>query len=231
MLEPAPRAPPARGGGRRASSRRRPPCRSAGSPTVVASPAANERGWRSRMSPIVAEHAREAEQHRQARGDERAEREQQDDSVIGSDEYSARWKSLPIVSSEHVLRARLPELLDAGSSGCAFCTPATASSTGCDLVHRLARVAADLELHDRGVAVLRDLPRVARGERRADVRHDGLARDRPQRVVDRRAERLVVHARRLRLDEDALAGAAARSPRSRGSSPPSWCPRTRCRRP
>ena len=63
------------------------------------------------------------------------------------------------------------------SSGCACCASSTRGEHGLDLVDGLVLVAADLELDERGVPVLRDLALTAGIERRAEVLHRRHLRD------------------------------------------------------
>ena len=127
-------------------------------------------------------------------------------SVTGSDEYSARWKSLFSVSL---------------SSWFALAKPNSATvkrvvavlHAGDGVEHRLhplvgrLLVALHLELDEHRVAVVGDLARVAGRERRAHVLDLRPRRDGPHDVRDRGAERRIGDGLRLRLDEHALVGA------------------------
>ena len=92
------------------------------------------------------------------------------------------------------------------NSGWACCSLVDSVENRADLVHRLVGVAADLELDERRVPVWRDLARVVRVERRANVL-DRVERLEPRDDVrDRGREGRVARSQRVALDQDALAG-------------------------
>ena len=74
------------------------------------------------------------------------------------------------------------------SCGCAFCSVGHPVEDRADPVDRRVGVAADLELHERGVAVRGDLPAVPGSERRADVLDDPELRDPRDDVAHGRRE-------------------------------------------
>ena len=84
-------------------------------------------------------------------------------------------------------------------SGCAAWTAATAARLGIDPVRRLGRVAGDLEVDERGVAVGRD--GAVAGQRRLDVLDVRNLRQAARHVLDGGPERRVLDGELVALDE------------------------------
>ena len=75
--------------------------------------------------------------------------------MTGSESIPAFPRSWPYAPLDGLLSARETELADV-KPGWARCAAATPSSDRLDLVHGLVPVAADVEVDERGVPVLRD---------------------------------------------------------------------------
>ena len=142
---------------------------------------------RERDEPEGREHGGQSEQERNARRDEGAEREHEDDQGDREREHSRLAEVLLVGGHDSLLSTRVAELADReGRMG------ALGGSDGvedrADLVDRLLLVAADRELDEGGTAILRDLARVRGVERRADVTDGRHLRDARDNVRDRRIE-------------------------------------------
>ena len=223
-------APRARGGGRRASSRRRPPSRSAGSPTWSRSPAATT--WlASADRPIVASTPEKASSTGSPAATSAPNAISRMISVTGSDEYSARWKSLFSVSFSSWVALAKPNS--------ATVKPSWRSWTRVDRVEDRLHLLVGLVLvalrsrTGRAPSGGRSRPGRAfpgaSGERTCwtcgsaeTVRSTSATAARNARI----GERL-----RLRLDEHALARAVREAGVAQHLSPPSSSRRRRCRRP
>ena len=102
-------------------------------------------------------------------------------------------------------RAHLAELAD-GELRVVLLQPVDPVEDRLDLVGRLVRLAADLELDESRAPVGCDLAGVGRVERRANVLDGVQLRDARDDVDDRGLERGIVGVERGALDEDALPG-------------------------
>ena len=118
--------------------------------------------------PERREHGRERQQQRDARGHERAERDDEDDQRERDGEDACALEVVREGGVDRFGRARAAELADEEARMGAL-RVGDALQDRAELVHRLGAVAADLELDERGMPALRDLARVGRIERRADV--------------------------------------------------------------
>ena len=130
-------------------------------------------------------------------------------SVTGTDVISARWKSVARRSLMALVALASPTW-PISRSGCARCTAAVAASAGVDAVLRGVGIARDLERHQRGAAVGRELAGVVRVQWRLD-RRDRRTRDRrATRSSDRRSQLGALQAAAAALDEHLLGGAPGR---------------------
>ena len=120
-------------------------------------------------------------------------------SVIGSESVPALPRSFAVRRLDALLRARVAELADEEARMGAL-RRGDAVEDGVDLVDRLVLVAADLELDERRVPVLRDR-RLA-----ADVLDGRDLRDARDDVRDRGREGGIARPQRAALDQDALGG-------------------------
>ena len=124
-------------------------------------------------------------------------------SVTGSDEYSARWKSLFSVLLSSWFALAKPNSATVKS----WMPRLDAIDRVEDRLHLLVGlvlVARDLELHESGVAVLGDLTTVRALERRANSLDVGQPLDRAHDVGHRGAKAGVGQRSRVRADENAL---------------------------
>ena len=151
--------------------------------------------------------------------------------MIGSESVPALPRSLVVGGHDRLLRARVAELADR-EARMGTLRSGDRVQDGTDLVDRLLLVAADLELDECGVPVLRDLGRVSGLERRADVADVRDFRDARDDVRDRRIEggcrhvasRLWIRTRsrrgllEARLEDPVHAAGLARPCRSRRCS-------------
>ena len=149
------------------------------------------------------DHGRDGEQDGHAGGDERTERDHEDQQGDGQRE---RLGPLEVALDELVdlaADARIAELLDAQIGMC----PLGGVDGGFhrrDAIGGGGGVALDVELHERGVLVLRDEIRAVRVGGGADIRHHGDRGDAGADVTDRRFERGIGHLRRRAVDQRRL---------------------------
>ena len=115
-----------------------------------------------RDQPEGREDGGQREQQRNARGHERAEGEHEDDQRDRDREQTGLPEVVAVRRLDRLDRARVAELADE-EARMGTLRVGDAVEDGVDLVDRLGRVAADLELDERRVPVLRDLAGVARG--------------------------------------------------------------------
>ena len=127
-------------------------------------------------------------------------------SVIGSERYSAFLKSFSNAADKRLVRARVAELLDA-QVGVRALGGGRGVERRVDAVLRDVVLALELEGHQRGRAVLRELAVVALGVGRLDLFDVRRGLELRHDVVDRGGElRVAVRGLALALHEHLLAG-------------------------
>jgi hypothetical protein len=158
---------------------------------------------RQRDEPDRREHAREREQQRDADGDQRAEHEQQHDD---RDRDRTLAGQLQLVG-EHLVEG----LTGADRTGFADVEARmrcrdlrNRGLDRVDLLRRIVVLALHVERDHRCAAVIRHLIAVTRGVRALEVLDVRVVLDRPDDVVDRRAERGSVHRQLRALYEHEL---------------------------
>ena len=107
--------------------------------------------------------------------------------MTGSESSPALPRSFPYAVTSGIDLARVAELSDEELRVCLLQLGHPVEDRA-DPVDRRVGVAADLELHERGVAVRGDLPAVPGSERRADVLDDPELRDPRDDVAHGRRE-------------------------------------------
>ena len=125
--------------------------------------------------------------------------------MIGSDSSPALARSSAAAVSTALDALAYPNS-PMKNCGWARCASSTAASDRVDLVGGLVGLAADLELDQRCVAVLRRSGPLALVERRANVLNRLELRDPRHDVLDRGREGGIGRRERAALDEDALVG-------------------------
>jgi hypothetical protein len=155
--------------------------------------------------PERAEHGGQRQHERNARRDERAEGEHEDQESDRERELPGLPEIVRERGLDRLLGARVSELADE-ELRVHLLRNRHAVEHRVDLVRCVVCVAADVEFDERRVLVAGDLACILRVERRAHVLDNPHRLDPAEDVLDHRAEGRIGDAKRAALNEDALAG-------------------------
>ena len=151
------------------------------------------------------EYGSQREQERNPCRNQRAEGEHEHGERDRQREHPRLAEIFGVRGLDSLLSARVAELADR-EPRVGLLRGRHAVEHGRDLVDRLLLLTADVELHERGVPVLRDQASVARVERGPDVANVRHLRNACDDVGDRGVEGGRAYASRAALDEDVLGG-------------------------